>query len=289
MDIQYPKKHNNRARFWMPWRSDWTWRELCASKSSIFASRTRLRHWPGAEHSALGGTMGFRVLSFFGLHLRFTEGIRGQSSRTPPNNSALCTPLTSSCVFVSIELAQLHRYHGLGPIASSLSNAGKNTQRALRSVRLSPSAVLESVKPKHYSHILKAEVKFSENRVLSLEFLRECVRYGKTVVMACTAFVAHSPFSRSRNSQDLVDGAASLGTERSEVSAETAVPLRGASLHIAGHFSLTICPLDTSTRTFNSVHKSVSLLQRIDTELGTFSAASLPGLPSWMPIRASQD
>jgi|SRR5712672_2418399 len=40
----YPKKYNSRPRFWTCSRSDSTWRNLCASKPSTFASRTRLRH-----------------------------------------------------------------------------------------------------------------------------------------------------------------------------------------------------------------------------------------------------
>jgi len=158
---------------------------------------------------------------------------------------------------VALSPNDLPSVHDLVPIVSSLSNSGRNAQCTLRSVRLSASAELESVKPKHYSLILKAEVKFCENRRLCVEFFRECVRYGKNVVMTCTAFAAYSSFSRSKNSQDLVDDAAALGTERTEVPDETAIQLRGM-------------------RTFNSIHKkSVSLLQRVDAELGTlFSCIS---------------
>jgi len=190
---------------------------------------------PGAGYSALGlGGMAFRALSFFSVHIQVYR-------RNPLTIQSHCAkklcPLYAFNHFVcprSTELAQVHR-DGLGPIASSLSNAGKTAKRTLRSVRLSPSAALESVKPAHYSFILKAEVKFSENRASCVEFFRECVRYGKNVVMTCTVFVAHSSFSRSRSSQDLVDDAASLGTERTEVLAETAVQPQGASLHITGH------------------------------------------------------
>jgi len=157
----------------------------------------------------------------------------------PPDNPVALHPNT------------LPSAHDLIHIVSSLSSSGRSAQRTLRSVRLSTSEELESVKPKHYSLILKSEIKFSENRRLCVEFFRECVRYGKNVVMICTAFVAYSPFSRSRNSQDIVDDATGLGAERIEVSDETAVQPRGM-------------------RTFNSVHKKcVSLLQRMDTELGT--------------------
>jgi len=100
---------------------------------------------------------------------------------------------------------------------------------------LSPSTELDFVKPKCYSLILEAEIKFSENHALCLEFLRERVRYGKGVVMACTAFVTYSSCSQSRNSQDLVDDAARLETERKVVLDEMAVQPRGASFHIAGH------------------------------------------------------
>jgi hypothetical protein len=101
-------------------------------------------------------------------------------------------------------------------------------QRILRSVRLSASVEVEFVKPVHYSFILQGEVKFSENRASCVEFLKGCVRYGKTVVMTCMAFVPYSPFSRTRTSQDVVDRASRLGTERIEVSAEAAVQMQGA-------------------------------------------------------------
>lgn len=180
--------------------------------------------------------MCFRELSFFSIHLRAYR----QNPLTIQSHCTqiFCALYASNHLFVYLRSIELAQAHDLVPIVSSLSNAGKNAQRTLGSVRLSSSAELESVKPKHYSLILRAEIKFSENRGLCVEFFRECVRYGKNVVMTCTAFVAYSSFSRSRNSQDLVDDAARLGTERTEVSAETAAqPLaRGASLHIAGHF-----------------------------------------------------
>ncbi|KAH9954601.1 hypothetical protein BC827DRAFT_1386756 [Russula dissimulans] len=153
-------------------------------------------------------------------------------------------------------------WHGLSispPVVSSLSTTGTgdNTQHILRSVRLSLWTELGSVEPKQYPFILKAEIKFSENRRLCDNFLRECVRYGEHVVMTCIPFVTYPSSSWSKNSRDLVDDLARLGTERTEVSTETAVQPRGMW-------------------TFNSVHKkSVSLLQRMDTELGTlFSCIS---------------
>ena len=201
----------------------------------------------------------------------------------------LCLLYASNHLFVyphSIELAQAH---DLVPIVSSLSNAGKNAQRTLRSVRLSSSAELESVKPKHYSLILRAELKFSENRGLCVEFFRECVRYGKNVVMTCTAFVAHSPFSRSRNSQDLIDDAARLRTERTEVSDETAVQPGGASSYITTYWSLMliiarqICGDPTP-----SIRRAYHCCNGWIPNLALCSVASLSGLPSWMPTRPSQ-
>jgi len=109
-------------------------------------------------------------------------------------------------------------------------------QRILRSVRLCASAEVEFVKPVHYSLILQGEVKFSENRASCFEFLEGCVRYGKTVVMTCMAFVSYSPFSRTRTSQDLVDRATRLGTERIEVSAEAAVRIQGAFVRFRRRF-----------------------------------------------------
>jgi hypothetical protein len=106
---------------------------------------------------------------------------------------------------------------------TSLSDVTKAAQRALRNVRLCASVGVEYVKPVHYSFILQAEGKFSENRTSCVELLRRCVRYAKTVVMTCTAFTSYSSFSRTRTSQDLADDAAKLGTERTEVSAETTV------------------------------------------------------------------
>ena len=121
--------------------------------------------------------------------------------------------------------------HDLGPIVSSLSDATIAAQRALNSARLSASAEIEFVKPVHYSLLLRAEVNFSENRESCVGYLRECVRYGKTVVMTCTAFFSYSPFSRSKSSRgDLLDEASKIGEERMEISSETAIRMRGASL-----------------------------------------------------------
>jgi len=111
--------------------------------------------------------------------------------------------------------------------------------------------------PVHSSFIFGAEVNFSMNRASCVEFLRGCVRYGKTVVITCTAFESYSPFSRLGNSQDLVDRATRLGTERTEVSAEMAVETRGM-------------------RRFNTMHEKIlSSLHRMDHELDTsFSCIS---------------
>ena len=117
---------------------------------------------------------------------------------------------------------------------SSLSGVSVVVQHILRSVRLCASTEVEFVKPVHYSFILQGEVKFSENRASCLEFLKGCVRYGKNVVMACMAFASYSPFSRTRTSQDLVDHAARLGTERVEGPAQTAIQIQGVALAIFG-------------------------------------------------------
>jgi len=119
---------------------------------------------------------------------------------------------------------------------SSLSDVTKATQRALRSVRLCASVGVEFVKPIHYSFILQAEVKFSENRASCAEFIRGCIRYGTAVVMACTAFASYSPFSRTRNSQDLVDHATRLATDTIEVSAHPPIQMRGAFLQLGRRF-----------------------------------------------------
>jgi len=130
---------------------------------------------------------------------------------------------------VGPNLIELVQVHDLRPIVSSLSDVVKAAQRTLKSVRLCATVGVEFVKPVHYSFILQAEVKFSENRACCVEFLRTCVQYGKTVVMTCEAFTSYSSFSRSRDSQDLVDDAAKLGRERVEAPAEPVVQTRGAS------------------------------------------------------------
>ncbi|KAI0298320.1 hypothetical protein BC826DRAFT_1184463 [Russula brevipes] len=138
----------------------------------------------------------------------------------------------------------------LGPVASSLSDAAKAAHRALKTARLGASAEV-FLKPVHYSIMLRAECNLLENRGSCVDFLRECIRYGKTVVMTCVAFVPYSPFSRSRASQDLVDDAARLKTERTEDSSEATV-------------------LSRDMRKFNSIYKkSLSSLHEMDRQLET--------------------
>jgi len=140
--------------------------------------------------------------------------------------------------------------HDLGPVAFSLSDRAKAAHRALKSARLGPSAEA-FLKPVHYSAMLRAECNLSENRGSCVEFLRECVRYGKTVVMTCVAFVPYSPFSRSRASQDLVGDAARLKAERTEDSSGATVQSR-------------------DMRGFNSIYKkSLSSLHKMDQQLET--------------------
>jgi hypothetical protein len=126
------------------------------------------------------------------------------------------------------------------------------------------------VKPVYYSFMLRAEVKFTENRASCVEFLRGCVRYGKAAVMTCTAFVSYSPFSRTRASQDLVDRATRLGTERVEVRAETAVQTRGAFLRSGMCYYQRSAVTVSDMRKFNSIHKkSLCSLHRMDDEVNT--------------------
>ncbi|KAI0298318.1 hypothetical protein BC826DRAFT_1174220 [Russula brevipes] len=140
--------------------------------------------------------------------------------------------------------------HDLGSMASSLSGVAKAAYRALKSARLGPSAEV-FLRPVHYSVMLRAECNLLENRGSFVDFLRECIRYGKTVVMTCVAFVPYSPFSRSRASQDLVGGAARFKTERTKVSSETTV-------------------LSRDMRKFNSIYKkSLSSLHQMDRQLET--------------------
>jgi hypothetical protein len=54
--------------------------------------------------------------------------------------------------------------------------------------------------------------------------------------MTCMAFTSYFPFSRIRTSQDLVDRATRLGTERIEVSAEAAVRMQGAFMRSLRRF-----------------------------------------------------
>ena len=115
---------------------------------------------------------------------------------------------------------------------SSLLEFAKSAQCALMGARLCTSAELECVKPVHHSSLLKAEVKFLENRTSCLEYLRRCLRYGKSVVMTCTAFAPYSSFLLSRSSQDLVDRATRLGTKGTEISAKTAIRMQGAFLQL---------------------------------------------------------
>jgi hypothetical protein len=155
---------------------------------------------------------------------------------TAAQYSASRGPFKFRSRYLSPHLIEPVQVHDIRPIVSSLSDATKATQRALRSVRLCASVGVEFVKPIHYSFILQAEVKFSENRASCAEFLRGCIRYGTAVVMACTAFASYSPFSRTRNSQDLVDRATRLATERAELSAQPSIQMRGAFLHLVDAF-----------------------------------------------------
>jgi hypothetical protein len=158
------------------------------------------------------------------------------NTRLPVRHS-YCSRYVSSHLIESVQL----EVHDLCPIVSSLSDVAKAAQRAVRSFRLCASVGVEFVKPIHYSFILQAEAKLSENRASCAEFLRGCMRYGTAVVMTCTAFASYSPFSRTRNSQDLVDRATRLATERVEVSAQPAIQMRGALLQLGKPFLPTMC------------------------------------------------
>jgi hypothetical protein len=94
-----------------------------------------------------------------------------------------------------------------------MTDMAKAAQHTLERTWLSPSLWREYVKPEFRSLILRARVNLSENRQSFLGFLRELVQYGQTVVMNCRAFLPYSSFSRSRTSRDLLNDAASLGTE----------------------------------------------------------------------------
>jgi hypothetical protein len=141
---------------------------------------------------------------------------------------------------VSPHLIYSVQVHDLRPIVSSLSDVVKAMHHGLGSIRFCATVGLEFVKSIHYSSILQAQVEFSENRMSCAEFLRGCIRYGTAVVMACTAFASYSPFSRTRNSQDLIDRATSLATDRIEVSAQPAIQMRGAFLHLGQTLLLTV-------------------------------------------------
>jgi len=150
--------------------------------------------------------------------------------------------------------------HDLGTVVSSLLEFAKAAQRALMAARLCTSAQLECVKPVHHSFLLTAEVKFSENRTSCLEYLRGCLRYGKSVVMTCAAFAPYSSFPLLRSSQDLVDHATGLGKKSTEIPAEPAIRTRG-------------------TREFNSIHKKCfSSLHRMDRKLNTL----FNRIPTWV-------
>lgn len=157
-------------------------------------------------------------------------------------------------------------------IVSSLSYAFSAAKRALRSVRRSASATVESVKQVHHFLMWQAESKLEENRGSCLEFLRESViRYGEKMVMICTSFTAYSPFQRTRASQDLRDEAASLRNERIEIIAHTPIRTRGTFLD---EFVVTLAdahPL--GMRKFNCMHaKTLSLLQKMDHKLNALLA-----------------
>ncbi|KAI0298314.1 hypothetical protein BC826DRAFT_123055 [Russula brevipes] len=166
-----------------------------------------------------------------------TQTIAGFEKISTDNNVTLRTNIPPSV-------------HDLGSMVSSLSDVAKAAYRALKTARLGASAEV-FLKPVHYSVMLRAECNLLENRGSCVDFLRECVRYGKTVVMTCVAFIPYSPFSRSRASQDLVDDAARLKTERTEDSSETTV-------------------LSRDMRTFNSIYRrSLSTLHKMDRQLDT--------------------
>jgi len=148
--------------------------------------------------------------------------------------------------------------HGLCSVVPFLSDATLAAKRALRRMWLSASAALNLVKGTHRSLMLGAEVKFTENCKSCVEFFQECVRYGETVMMACTSFTSYSPFLRSRTSQDLVDRATRLGTERNEV---------------VVYISIQDVPR------FNSIHeKSLSSLEQMDDKL----EGLLTYIPAWV-------
>jgi hypothetical protein len=164
------------------------------------------------------------ITKVYRLDLRMVSATR--SLYVPIPNLLCAFSAFDFCVFVDPV-----QVHGPSPIVSSLSCAFSVAKRALRSVRLSPSAALEFVKPVHHSLMLKAESKLEENCGSCLEFLRECVRYGEKVVMICISFTSYSSFWRTRASQDLGDQAARLRDERVEVVAYTPIRTRGAFLH----------------------------------------------------------
>ncbi|KAI0247737.1 hypothetical protein BJV78DRAFT_1285319 [Lactifluus subvellereus] len=158
----------------------------------------------------------------FRLYMR---KVAATQSHCVPIFDLLCR-ISVFILYVRVDLVQ---EHDLCSVVSFLSDAAFAAKHALRSARISASAVLDFTKGDHRFLMLRAEVKFTENRKFCVEFFQECIRYGKTVVMAFTSFTSYSPFSQSRTSQVLVDRAARLGTEKTEVVAYTAI--QGVSVY----------------------------------------------------------
>jgi hypothetical protein len=162
--------------------------------------------------------------------------------------------------------------HGPSSIVSSLSYAFSAAKRALKSVRLSPSAIVEFVRPVHHSLMFHAESMLERNRGSFLKFLREyVVPYREKVAMICTSFTSYSSFRRTRASQDLKDMATRIRNERAQVVVYTPIRTRGAFLDefvvtLADAHPLGMRKLDCTRK------KYLSLLQGMDHKLDTLLA-----------------
>jgi hypothetical protein len=105
-----------------------------------------------------------------------------------------------------------------------------------------------------------------ENCRSFVDFLRECLRYGTTEVLACTSFISYSSFSRSTASRGLKDQAARLRNERVEVAAYTTIQTRGSFFN---NLIVSLSRRGTTTsqclRRFNAIHEKTLLsLQKVD-------------------------
>jgi hypothetical protein len=182
---------------------------------------------------------------------------------TRPCRTPILDPLCGISIFVLYAWIDAVQLHSFGSVVASWSDAAFAAKRTLRSIW--HSAALKYVEP--YLNVLhKAEDKLRENCNSCLDFLRECLRYGPTEVLACASFISYPYFSRSRASQDIKDQAASLREERVDIVAYTPIQTRGSFLR---NPIATLARRGTATeqgiRMFNSVHEeTLSSLQKSD-------------------------